>query len=178
MKTHANAALSLNARRRMVRRVLEQGWSVTKAATAAEVSDRTCSKWVARYRAEGEAGLLDRNSAPKSIPHRPIGCRRSRRCAGVRMTAAQIAEVLGMALSTVSAVLLRIGLGKLSRLEPFEPANRYQRDRPGELIHIDIKSSARAATVPAIATRKPPPPSDSFAAASRSTPHTASRSSA
>jgi leucine-zipper of insertion element IS481/Integrase core domain len=70
MKLHANAALSLNQRRRMVGRVVEQGWSLTKAAEAAEVSERTCSKWVRRYRALGEAGLRDRSSAPRSIPHR------------------------------------------------------------------------------------------------------------
>src|SRR4051794_38256104 len=70
MKLHANAALSLNQRRRMVGRAVEQGWSLTKAAEAAEVSDRTCAKWVHRYRVEGQAGLLDRSSAPQSIPHR------------------------------------------------------------------------------------------------------------
>jgi transposase len=70
MHLHANAALSLNQRRRMVGRVIEQGWSLTKAAEAAEVSDRTCAKWVARYRAQGEIGLRDRSSAPRSIAHR------------------------------------------------------------------------------------------------------------
>ena len=68
----------------MVLRVVEHGWSLTEAAEAAEVSERTCSKWVARYRAEGEAGLLDRSSAPRRIPHRtpPSASRRSRRCGG------------------------------------------------------------------------------------------------
>ena len=141
MKLHANAALSLNQRRRMVRRVIEGGWSVTKAAEAAEVSDRTCSKWVARYRAEGEVGLLDRSSAPLRVPHRTSTDRVEviellRR---LRMTSAEIAECLGMALSTVSAVLKRIGLGKLSRLDPLEPPNRYQRRKAGELLHIDVK---------------------------------------
>jgi len=145
MKLHANAALSLNQRRRMVRRVVEQGWSLTKAAAAAEVSERTCSKWVARYRAEGEAGLLDRSSAPASIPHRTPQDRVEviatlRR---LRMTGAEIAFCLGMALSTVSAVLLRIGLGKLSRLEPPEPPNRYERRRAGELLHVDVKKLGR-----------------------------------
>jgi len=129
----------------MVCRVLEQGWSLTQAAAAAEVSERTCSKWVGRYRAQGEAGLLDRSSAPRSIPHRTsedrvaviAGLRR------MRMTAAEIAECLGMALSTVSAVLGRIGLGKLSRLDPPEPPNRYERRAPGELLHIDIKKLGR-----------------------------------
>jgi len=141
MKLHANAALSLNQRRRMVRRVIEEGWSLTKAAEAAEVSDRTCAKWVARYRAQGEAGLRDRSSAPKRIPHRTPGDRVEviellRR---LRMTSSEIAECLGMALSTVSAVLKRIGLGKLSRLDPLEPPNRYERRQAGELLHIDVK---------------------------------------
>ena len=145
MKLHANAALSLNQRRRMVRRVVEQGWSLTKAAAAAEVSGRTCSKWVERYRVEGEAGLLDRSSAPASIPHRTPDDRVEmiatlRR---LRMTGAEIAFCLGMALSTVSAVLLRIGLGKLSRLEPPEPANRYERRQAGELVHVDVKKLGR-----------------------------------
>jgi transposase InsO family protein len=148
MQLHANAALSLNQRRRMVRRVVEDGWSLTKAAEAAEVSERTCSKWVSRYRAEGDAGLRDRSSAPSSIPHRTpdelveviVALRR------LRMTGAEIAECLGMALSTVSAVLLRVGLGKLSRLEPPEPPNRYQRRHPGELIHVDVKKLGRIPT--------------------------------
>ena len=141
MKLHANAALSLNQRRRMVGRVVGQGWSLTKAAEAAEVSERTCAKWVARYGAHGEAGLLDRSSAPRHIPHRtPVErvevIELLRR---LRMTGAEIAECLGMALSTVSAVLKRIGLGKLSRLEPLEPPNRYERRHAGELLHIDVK---------------------------------------
>jgi transposase InsO family protein/transposase-like protein len=145
MRLHANAALSLNQRRRMVRRVLEQGWSIATAAAAAEVSERTCSKWVRRFRAEGEAGLLDRSSAPLSIPHRTPDERVEviavlRR---LRMTGADIAFCLGMALSTVSAVLTRIGLGKLSRLDPPEPPNRYERRRAGELLHIDVKKLGR-----------------------------------
>src|SRR5215216_1941622 len=145
MKLHANAALSLNQRRRMVCRVVEQGWSLTKAAEAAEVSGRTCSKWVGRYLAEGEAGLLDRSSAPISIPHRTPEDRVEVIAAlrRLRMTGAEIAFCLGMALSTVSAVLTRIGLGKLSRLEAPEPPNRYQRRRPGELLHIDVKKLGR-----------------------------------
>jgi transposase InsO family protein len=145
MKLHANAALSLNQRRRMVRRVVDEGWSLTEAAEAAEVSERTCSKWVGRYRAEGEAGLSDRSSAPRSIPHRTPADRIEAIAAlrRLRMTGAEIADCLGMARSTVSAVLLRIGLGKLSRLEPPEPPNRYERARPGELIHVDVKKLGR-----------------------------------
>ena len=114
MKVHANAPLGPKGRLTMVLRVLEQGWSLAEAAEAAGVSERTCSKWVARYRAEGEAGLLDRSSAPKSIPHRTpeelveaiVSLRR------LRMTGAEIAFCLGMALSTVSAVLLRDRAGQ------------------------------------------------------------------
>jgi transposase InsO family protein len=120
----------------------------SRAAAAAGVSEKTCRKWVYRYEAEGEAGLLDRSSAPRSIPHRTpdelveaiVMLRR------LRMTGAEIAVCLAMALSTVSAVLLRVGLGKLSRLEPLEPPNRYERRHPGELIHIDVKKLGRIPT--------------------------------
>jgi transposase InsO family protein len=112
-----------------------------KIAAEYEVSTRTIGKWVARYRAEGEAGLVDRSSAPGSIPHRTPEDRVAAIAAlrRLRMTGAEIALCLGMPPSTVSAVLCRIGLGKLSRLEPPEPANRYERARPGELVHVDVK---------------------------------------
>src|SRR4051794_41778802 len=112
MKLHANAALSLNQRRRMVDRVLERGWSLTQAAAAAEVSERTCSKWVARYRAEGEVGLLDRPSTPGSIPHRTP----QRRVEGiallrrVRGTRAGVAFCLRGPPSPLSAAVGRGGL--------------------------------------------------------------------
>ena len=129
----------------MVRRVTEQRWSLTEAAEAAGVSERTARKWVDRYREEGEAGLADRSSAPKTVANRTeestieaIAALRR-----VRMTGAEIAECLGMALSTVSGILASIGLGKLSRLEPPEPPNRYERQKPGELIHIDVKKLGR-----------------------------------
>jgi len=149
MKIHANAAVTLIQRRRMVRRVIEQGWSIKRAAEAAEISSKTCGKWVSRYRAEGESGLLDRSSAPKEIPHRTVPEREQliAQLRRLRMTGAEIALVLGMPLSTVSAVLTRIGLGKLSRLEPPEPANRYERARPGELIHVDVKKLGKIAGV-------------------------------
>lgn len=141
MKVHANAPLGPKGRETMVLRVLERGWSRTEAAEAAGVSDRSCSKWIKRYQVDGPAGLLDRSSAPRTIPHRTadelvevIVLLRK-----LRMTGAEIAFCLGMALSTVSAVLLRIGLGKLSRLEAPEPPNRYERRHPGELLHVDVK---------------------------------------
>jgi transposase len=145
MKVHANAPLGPKGRLIMVGRVIARGWSLAAAAEAAGVSERTCAKWVARYRAEGEPGLVDRSSTPHRIPHRTAAERVEviellRR---LRMTSAEISETLGMALSTVSAVLRRIGLGKLSRLDPLEPPNRYERRRAGELLHIDVKKLGR-----------------------------------
>jgi transposase InsO family protein len=144
MKLHANAALSLNRRRQLCRRVLEQGWTLREASTAAEVSVRCARKWVGRYRAEGELGLLDRSSAPLSIPHRTSEQRVEAIAAlrRLRFTGPEIAETLSMALSTVSGILTRVGMGKLGRLG-LEPARRYERERPGELIHIDVKKLGR-----------------------------------
>ena len=121
MKLHANAPLGPKGRRRDgPAACTEQGLALTEAAEAAGVSVRTAGKWARRYRAEGEAGLLDRSSAPRRVanvtpPERVEAIAALRR---LRMTGPEIAEVLGMATSTVSAVLLRIGLGRLSRLEP------------------------------------------------------------
>lgn len=145
MKIHANAKTCVNSRRLLVRRIEEDGWSLMEAAAAAGISDRSAAKWLARWRAEGEAGLLDRSSAPRSIPHRtsPDRVEAIRKLRKLRLTAAEIAETLRMALSTVSAVLKRIGLGKLSRLEPLEPPNRYERKRAGELVHVDVKKLGR-----------------------------------
>ena len=140
MRLHANARTCPHSRRLAIGRI-EQGWTLTRAAEAAGVSVRTISKWRRRYRVEGELGLLDRSSAPRRVPHRTP----QERVQAIellrrqRLLAWQIAERLQMPLSTVSTVLARIGLGRLSRLEPPEPANRYQRERPGELVHVDVK---------------------------------------
>jgi transposase InsO family protein len=128
-----------------VERVEREGWTLAAAAEAAGVSVRTVSKWLRRFRAEGEQGLLDRCSAPSAVPLRTCEARVAviaslRR---LRMTGAEIAETLGMPLSTVSGILTRIGLGKLWRLEPLEPPNRYEKRRPGELVHIDVKKLGR-----------------------------------
>jgi transposase InsO family protein len=144
MNLHANAALSLNKRRDLCRRVVDEGWTLKRAAQAAEVSIRCARKWASRYREEGELGLLDRSSAPCSIPHRTSEERVQAIAAlrKLRLTGPEIAEVLGMALSTVSGILTRIGMGKLGRLG-LEPAVRYERARPGELIHVDVKKLGR-----------------------------------
>ena len=146
MKLHANAALSLNKRRLLCRRVVEQEWTMTKAAEAAEVSVRCARKWVGRYRAEGELGLLDRPSTPATVANRTCEHRVAAIAAlrRLRFTGPEIAETLEMPLSTVSGILARIGMGRLGRLG-LEPVERYERDRPGELIHIDVKKLGRIA---------------------------------
>jgi transposase InsO family protein len=145
MNLHRNARLTPRGRWLLVERVCRQRVPLKHAAEAAGISTRTASKWVARYRREGAAGLEDRSSAPHRVPSRTseervLAIATLRR---LRMTAAEISELLGMPISTVSVVLGRIGLGKRSRLEPLEPANRYQRQRPGELVHIDVKKLGR-----------------------------------
>jgi len=144
MNLHANAALSLKGRRQLCLAVVDRERTVTQAAEAAGVSVRCARKWVSRYRVEGELGLRDRSSAPHRIPHRTSEQRIEAIAAlrRLRFTGPEIAEVLGMALSTVSGILSRIGMGKLGRLG-LEPAQRYERERPGELIHIDIKRLGR-----------------------------------
>ena len=144
MKLHANAALSLNRRRLLVRRVVDEHWSLTKAAAAAEVSGPTARKWVARYLAEGEAGLLDRPSAARRVHNRTPEDRIAAICAlrRLRFTGAEIAEVLAMPETTVSGILTRTGLGRLGRIG-LEPARRYERSRPGELVHVDVKKLGR-----------------------------------
>ncbi len=144
MKVHANAPLGPKGRGFMVLRVLDEGWSLAAAAEAAGVSERTCQKWVGRYRAAGWPGLVDRSSAPHRVANRTDGRRVEAITAlrRLRMTGAEIAECLGMALSTVSGILTNMGMGKLGRFG-LEPAGRYERQRAGELIHIDVKKLGR-----------------------------------
>ena len=146
MRLHANAALSLSKRRVLCCRVVDERWTLRKAAEAAEVSVRCARKWVGRYRVDGELGLLERPSTPARIANRTCE-RRIEAIAALRrlrLTGPEIAEVLGMPLSTVSGILTRIGMGRLGRLG-LEPAERYERARPGELIHIDVKKLGRIA---------------------------------
>jgi transposase InsO family protein len=144
MKLHANAALSWSGRRRLVERVVVDGWTLSGAAEAAGVSVRCARKWVGRYRTEGLAGLADRSSAPLRVANRtqPDRVQVVLALRALRFTAAEIAETLGMALSTVSGILKRSGMGRLGRLGLEQP-QRYERSRPGELIHIDVKKLGR-----------------------------------
>ena len=130
MKLHANARTCPKSRRLLVER-LEGDWSLRSAAEAAGVSERTAAKWLSRRRAEGDVGLLDRSSAPRRSPARMPADRLEaiEALRRLRMTAAEIAEAMGMALSTVSRWLRRIGLGRRSALAPPEPPDRYERKR-------------------------------------------------
>lgn len=143
MELHGNARLTPVGRVLMCRRVREHGWTVEKAAEAAGCSERTCYRWLARFDA-GEA-MTDRSSVPRRVPGRtpPEVVAAIERLRRLRWTSTRIAAELGMATSTVCAVLARLGLNRLSRLEPPEPPNRYCRRRPGELIHIDVKKLGR-----------------------------------
>ena len=145
MKLHPNARLTPFARELLVDRVRRVGWSIRDAAQAAGVSPRTAYRWLARERREGRAGLRDRPCRPRRIPHR-TGRHRSERIEKLRrrrLTAAEIARRLGMPRSTVAAVLKRRGLERLSCLTPKPVAVRYERRRPGELLHLDVKKLGR-----------------------------------
>jgi transposase len=145
MKLHGNARTCPNSRRLLIERVIDESWSVSAAATAAGISERTVYRWLGRFREEGAKGLIDRSSrplrSPSQLPAAKVHAIRSLR--KLRMTAAEIAEVLCLALSTVSLWLRRIGLGKRSRMDPPEPPNRYERRHAGELVHVDIKQLGR-----------------------------------
>jgi transposase len=144
MKIHANARLSPNGRRLLIDRLETDGWDIGDAAAAAGISVRTARKWLARWRAEGELGLLDRSSAPKTVANKtdPRTVETIAALRRLRFSGPQIADLIDRPLSTVCAVLKRLGMGRLGRLG-MEPAVRYQRARPGELIHTDIKKLGR-----------------------------------
>ena len=143
MRLHGNARLTPHGRDLMCRRVREQGWTVEEAADAAGCSQRTCYRWLRRFDA-GES-MHDRSSAPHTVPGRtPVSTESViEQLRRLRWTSTRIAAELGLPTSTVCAVLARLGLNRLSRLEPPEPPNRYCRRHPGELIHIDIKKLGR-----------------------------------
>jgi hypothetical protein len=142
MSTHKNAKTTPHGRAVMVRRIEEEGWTATAVAAAFAVSERTVRKWLARYRAEGPAGLRDGSSRAHTVANRLAAAgvgmvlRLRHDC---RLTAAEIAARLRLAHSNAAAHLAAAGLGSLSRLEPAAPARRYQRQRPGEHLHLEIK---------------------------------------
>jgi len=145
MNIHKNARLTPHSRAELVRRVLVEGQSVMSVAAAFGVTVKTVRKWVARFKAEGMQGLQDRSSRPHRV-YRPTpaaivakveALRRQRR------TGKQIAAEVGISPATVSRILRRLGLNHIAALEPAEPVRRYERQHPGELIHVDIKKLGR-----------------------------------
>ena len=149
MNIHKNARLTPQGRALMVSRILNESWCVADAARAAGVSERTAYKWIGRYRADGAAALHDRKPIPARCPHRLPAPRIAEieQLRRARLSGPAIARQLAMPPSTVGAALRRLGLGRLTALDPKPPVVRYERERPGELIHIDIKKLGRIAGV-------------------------------
>ncbi len=144
MDVHENARTTRRSRMLMVQR-LASGWSVAAVAEAQGVTVRTVRKWRERFAAAGEAGLADRSSRPHRSPSKLTGQAEEEILAlrRQRLTGPAISRRLGRPLSTVGVVLRRHGLGRLSALDPRPPIIRYQRETPGELIHIDTKKLGR-----------------------------------
>jgi transposase InsO family protein len=145
MDIHKNARLTPHSRAELVRRVLVEGQTPKAVATAFGVCVKTVGKWVERFRAEGEAGLQDRSSRPHRL-RQPTPSETADQVAALRRqryTGKQIAAELKISPATVSRILQRLGLNKLSALDPAEPVRRYEREHPGELIHLDIKKLGR-----------------------------------
>lgn len=145
MTLHPNAKTTPYTRELLVDRVLRLGWAVDDVAQAAGVSVRTVYRWCRRYREDGRSGLTDRPCRPRRVPHRTAAFRERQieKLRHRRKTAVQIAHRLGVPRSTVAAVLKRRGLERLSKLAPKAPAVRYEREQPGEILHLDVKKLGR-----------------------------------
>jgi hypothetical protein len=142
--THANAALTPRARLRLARLIVEQGWPIPRAAERYDVSWRTAKKWAERYRAEGPAGMVDRSSRPHRQPNRtpvPVVRRIVHLRWKQRLGPVEIGNRLDMPSSTVHAVLVRCRINRLTHLDRVtgEPIRRYEHEKPGDLIHVDVK---------------------------------------
>ena len=145
MNVHKNARLTRHSRADLVQRVRVEGQTAKAVATAFGVAIKTVGKWVARFRAEGVEGLGDRSSRPRRL-HRPTSAVIVEKVEALRRqrwTGKQIAAEVGVSPATVSRILRRLGLNRIAALEPAEPVRRYEREHPGELIHIDIKKLGR-----------------------------------
>jgi transposase InsO family protein len=146
MNIHKNARLTPSGREHIVRQIAS-GQTPKTVSQAAGVCPRTIRKWIERYRREGAAGLLDRSSRPQRL-YRPTPAaivEQVERLRRQRCTGRQIAAELGISPATVSRILKRLGLNRIGALEPAAPVHRYERARPGELIHLDIKKLGRFA---------------------------------
>jgi transposase InsO family protein len=148
MELHKNARSCPASRLVLVDRILG-GMPVTGAASAAAISRRTAFKWKRRYQEAGEAALVDRSSRPHRMPRQahPDRVEEVIRLRRRRYTGPQIAARVGLCTATVAGIMGRHGLSRLKSLEPKEPGRRYQRDQPGELIHVDIKKLGRIGRV-------------------------------
>ena len=145
MNSHKHAGLTARGRALLVQRVLQQGWTVVDASCAAGVSKRTGYKWLARFKAEGPQGLVDRSSKPQRCPHQ-ISIDVRQQCEQLRRQGLplwRVARESGCSLATVSRHMKRLGLSRLAALQPAVPVVRYERDAPGELLHIDTKRLGR-----------------------------------
>ena len=143
MNLHKNARLTPQGRLLLVQRIEGGGWGLAAAAIAAGISERQSCRWLARYRSGGVAALADRSSAPRCCKHR-IGTERVGEIEVLRrqrMSGPAIARQLSMPVSTVGAILRRLGLGKLAALAPKPVVIRYERERPGELIHLEYQEA-------------------------------------
>lgn len=147
MNIHKNARTTPRSRAMLIHRVLVERWPVAEVALSFGVSERTVYKWLARFRTHGAAGLQDRSSAARRHPHALSAAWIAliRLLRQGKLAAAEIAQRLPLARSTISAVLKRIGLNRVCYLTPPEPVQRYEWERPGELVHVDIKRLARFA---------------------------------
>lgn len=149
MNVHKNAKLTPSGRAELVKRVVSEHRSVTEVSEAMGVSRRTVYKWVSRFKAEGVDGLRDRSSRPRRSPQRwsedLVG--RVQRLRRRRYTGLEIAEELRVAVSTVSLWLRRLGLSRLRDLDPKPVIVRYEKKRPGELLHLDTKKLGRIGRV-------------------------------
>ncbi len=145
MDTHKNARLTPKGREAMVRAVVDGGLSRLAAARQFNTTAKTVGKWVERFRAQGTAGLCDRSSKPLSSPRQTAAatCDVVEALRRQRYTGKQIAAECSLSPATVSRILKRRGLNRLAALEPAEPVRRYERQHPGEIVHIDIKKLGR-----------------------------------
>ena len=145
MNVHKNAPLTPKGREAMVRGVVAGRLSQAAAADQCNTAPKTVAKWVKRFRAEGVAGLRDRSSKPLSSPSQTPPATRAavETLRRQRHTGRQIAAEVRVSRATVSRILRRLGLSRIRDLEPVQPVRRYEREQPGELIHIDIKKLGR-----------------------------------
>jgi transposase InsO family protein len=149
MDTHKNARLTPKGRELMVRAVVDGGLTKAAAARQFHTTPKTVGKWVKRFEEQGIEGLHDRSSRPLSSPSQtpPAKCAAVEALRRQRHSGQQIADDVGVSPATVSRILRRLGLNRLSALEPTEPVRRYEREHPGEMIHIDIKKLGRFKTI-------------------------------